>query len=1170
MDYLLGFLLGVTATVALFFLKRLLAGDDARPAASGAKGQSDAARTGQPTDAPASRALERRADTAPAIAPETPPPPAQSIRTELYAIASDLDDFFDQTAQPEDLMGHQVFLRGVDLLSGADLSSEDLLSYYRGDNHIIACLAMGALSRGEADSGFLEPILTDLNQVGYWVRHFALRALDRRISEPILARVLSSIDDSWGGRIPGQIFRNFLAKRCVEEPLPTFTELRPLLSEERLEFLEHFLDSLDGEKTSALAGEIKKWRESQADRGTLRSIGKLWEDAPDRDREVIVEFPGLLEAVEKVESSLFKEPRRSVLLVGETGTGKTTLLKLLGHRLIAKEWVVFEAGAKEVLAGQIYMGELEQRIKKLLDQLGGKKKVLWIVPAIHNLLWAGRHKYSPSGVLDILLPSIEKGEIVVAGEASPRTYEVLIQEVPQIRSAFDTCHVEPLGDDETVDLAREWLGRWSASMDVGDAGSSDAPGLGQLLREALQLARQYLGHLGAPGNLMTLLKLTLARLAKKSAGGEVHCTTDALLETLAQVTGLPGSILDERRRLDLSELRQFFDKRVLGQAEAIDCLVERVAMIKAGLTDPTRPQGVFLFAGPTGTGKTEIAKALSEFLFGSEDKIIRLDMSECTTEESLGRILGGGDETRSGRALVDKIRQQPFSVVLLDEFEKAASPVWDLFLQVFDNGRLTDKRGNTADFRHSIVIMTTNLGGNVARAGGIGFAGDGPVSTAQGVDRAVSEVFRQEFINRLDRIVAFRPLSRATMREILYKELDLVLHRRGLRNRSWAVEWEESAIEFLLDRGFDANLGARPLKRAIERYLLSPLAITIVNHQFPGGDQFLFVRSDGRRIVVEFVDPDAPDEEERDGENTADPEEEEERVGPSLRGIVLNASGTRSELQFLRQRYDEIRKRVDAESWKSRKRSLLAQLSSSSFWESPGRFSVLGEAEYMDRIEAGLDTAGSLIRRLSDISPGIGKKLSRDLMRRLAQQVYLLREACSGLEKGRPRDAFLLVRGSRDSGADPLLSDDFARRLGNMYQRWADKRRMRLQILREESGDANHPYSTLMAISGYAAFTILEAEEGLHVFEVPGEARQFQRCKARVQVIAQPDAPARSGADASLEQALSELENHPGERRAVVRNYREKPSPLVRDAVRQWKTGRLGRVLGGDFDLLVG
>lgn len=328
-------------------------------------------------------------------------------------------------------------------------------------------------------------------------------------------------------------------------------------------------------------------------------------------------------------------------------------------------------------------------------------------------------------------------------------------------------------------------------------------------------------------------------------------TVDDLLVTLSQLTGLPNSILDDRQGLDLAALRQRFSERVLGQPEAVDVLVDRVAMIKAGVTDPTRPLGVFLFAGPTGTGKTEIAKTLSEYLFGSAERMIRIDMSELTTAESLGRLLGDGDSQTV--SLVDSIRKQPFSVILLDEFEKSHPRVWDLFLQLFDDGRLTDRGGVTADFRHALIIMTSNIGAAIQSGSRAGFSDSGASSGNAPVLKAIEREFRKEFVNRIDRVVVFRPLTRETMRGILEREMESVFRRRGLRNRAWAVEWEEEAIDVLLADGFTTDLGARPLKRAVERKLLAPLAEKIVSRQTPAGDQSLFIRAVGGEVKIEFL-----------------------------------------------------------------------------------------------------------------------------------------------------------------------------------------------------------------------------------------------------------------------------------------------------------------------------
>ena len=285
-------------------------------------------------------------------------------------------------------------------------------------------------------------------------------------------------------------------------------------------------------------------------------------------------------------------------------------------------------------------------------------------------------------------------------------------------------------------------------------------------------------------------------------------------------------------------MRSYFSARVIGQDEAVDAIVDRIAMLKAGLNDPGKPIGVFLFAGPTGTGKTELAKTLAEFLFGSQDRMIRLDMSEFQTPESTAKILGSGDTANPTDSLITLVRKQPFSVVLLDEFEKAHANVWDLFLQVFDDGRLTDQLGQVADFRHCIIILTSNLGATGHRSSGLGFSPGADAYSADQVLRTVGQTFRPEFQNRLDKVIVFRPLSRELMRDILKKELSRVLDRRGFKDREWAVEWEASALEFLLEQGLlpgDGRAAAEARDRSVP-------------HRPAGGDDRRAALSRGRSV----------------------------------------------------------------------------------------------------------------------------------------------------------------------------------------------------------------------------------------------------------------------------------------------------------------------------------
>jgi ATP-dependent Clp protease ATP-binding subunit ClpC len=1121
-----------------------------------------------------------------------------------HALAEEIEEFFNRTTHPRELLPNETFLRGVELLRAGVYTTADLVAHAVNSPPALACMALEALARrapdssGEAESRLLETI----GACWHWPRFYALRALDAQGRGPVLARLLARLNATWRDYVPLSSLREFVARRLAAGERVAPGELvaeveRARLNAEQTEEVAQVLGDLSDTLPPELIEGFAEWREGAERAEFLKSFGRVWEadarGAAGGGAEVFL-TPTVEARIAEIEAALKEDPPRGVLLVGESGTGKTAVLRALAGRLREEGWVVFEAGAAEVMSGQQYIGMIEGRLRELVRRVADRR-VLWVAPNFHELLWAGRHTQNPTGVLDMILPEIESGQLRIVGETQPAPFEQLLRLRPKLRTAVQVCRLAPLAESETLELARRWAERHADTKSGDDRHTHggrderDGPPLvsEETLREAWQLARQYLGDKAAPGNLLLLLEATRRRLSAEGRAG-VAITLDDLLVTLSQVTGLPANILDERVGLDISELRAFFDRRVLGQPEAIECLVERVAMVKAGLTDPTRPQGVFLFVGPTGTGKTEIAKTLAEFLFGSPERMIRLDMSEFQTPDSLERLLGETSETGDSAALVNQIRKQPFSVVLLDEFEKAHPQVWDLFLQVFDDGRLTDRRGAAADFRHSVIIMTSNLGATLPHGASVGFALDERAQFAAGsVERAVARSFRREFLNRIDRVVVFRPLGRAVMRDLLRKELNDVLLRRGLRTRQWAVEWDEAAVEFLLEKGFTADLGARPLKRAVERYLLSPLALAIVNHQFPEGDQFLFVRPapDGRSLDVQFVDPDAPepaaaDDARAEKAEAEPPRAEDGRAELSLASIALDARGSGEELALLREKFEEMSALAESEEWRGRKDEALRRTESPDFWNSPARFSVLGLVEYMDRVEAGLDTAGSLLARLGRAAAREdgGHRTPRDLMARLAERLYLLDAALRGMEENEPRDAFLLVSSAHEAGDDRASAARFARRLAGMYRSWAEKRRMRFALLEERGGDggadarggdATGEYRALAAVSGYAAYSILKREAGLHLLESPHGDKSFSRARVLVRVVGQPEEPAGHGPDALLRQAERALaEDHSASPAPVVRRYREEPSPLVRYSARGWRTGRLDRVLAGDFDIM--
>jgi ATP-dependent Clp protease ATP-binding subunit ClpC len=628
----------------------------------------------------------------------------------------------------------------------------------------------------------------------------------------------------------------------------------------------------------------------------------------------------------------------------------------------------------------------------------------------------------------------------------------------------------------------------------------------------------------------------------------------ALFETIT-IESLPA-VLDTKAQLQLESVREFFAARVMGQSEAVEAMVERIAMLKAGLNDPNKPIGVFLFAGPTGTGKTELAKAASEFLFSSVDRMIRLDMSEFQTHESINKILSASAEADS---LINRVRKQPFSVLLLDEFEKSHPMIWDLFLQAFDEGRLTDAAGQLADLRHCLIILTSNLGATAHRSLGLGFAPRADAFSKDQVLRAIAQTYRPEFQNRLDKVIVFRPLTRDLMRDILKKELAALSHRRGLKDRTWAIEWESSALEFLLETGFSPEMGARPLKRAIDQFVVAPLAAIIVEKRFPEGDQFLFVRSDGESIQVEFVDPDA---------DTTAPSEAIAAAPAApiahsaLASAILAPQGTPDEFQMLQSEYEAMEQRLSSTEWTDLKDRLTGEMASSDFWSRPGRFATLARVALMDRVKSAAETADALRGRAARYSRS-PRRYSAELCGRLALQLHLIREGVRDALDDAPIELALTIDAVFDGSGDRQATLAWRNSLSAMYRAWAEKRRMHISDV-TDAEDSEDPDAPILIISGFGAYRVLAPEAGLHIFEPSEGATSRLAARVRIGVIPLGDLPgakARQAIFAAV--AAAERPN------TVVRRYREQP-PLVRHAAGQWRTGRLDLVLGGAFDLLSG
>lgn len=536
---------------------------------------------------------------------------------------------------------------------------------------------------------------------------------------------------------------------------------------------------------------------------------------------------------EEVLKRLFRElaDRRSVILIGAPGVGKTSLIHQAIHRVRKqnvpdelREFKFYESSCTNMMADTKYIGEWDTKVFGLVRALGDRS--ILVLSDMWNLIGAGSYEGSSRDMFDALQSQLQRGEVILIGEMTDQRFEACKYRSPTFAQAFTHIRIEE-PPEEAVKTVLHHKAKHLAQHYKLDYGPEP-------IERAYSVCRRLIPYEVFPGKGVRLLQKVFS---ETSTVEERHSVDPGMVwQIFARESGLPLFMLDLDMQMDIEEARSFMREHVVGQEEAIEKVVDTFALFKAQLNDPTKPLGTFFFVGPTGVGKTEMAKAMATYLFGSPDRLIRIDMSEFSSPHSVERLLGGGHRSNtldSHGVLLRKVREQPFSVVLLDEFEKSHALVHDLMLQLMSDGRLTDGAGETADFRNALVIMTSNVGSGRIQSSDIGFSGPASSTQLDGlksrIRREMETVFRPEFINRLDHIVVFSPLEKDTMMQIARREIQAISRLEGIRDLEPCLEVEDEVLELLVRRGFDPRFGARPLKRAVRELIVTPIARAMVS-----------------------------------------------------------------------------------------------------------------------------------------------------------------------------------------------------------------------------------------------------------------------------------------------------------------------------------------------------
>lgn len=542
--------------------------------------------------------------------------------------------------------------------------------------------------------------------------------------------------------------------------------------------------------------------------------------------------------IERVVQILSRRKKNNPILIGEPGVGKSAIVEGLALRItggesgVLKDKRIITLDIASMVAGTTYRGQFEERMKSVIQELQRHPEVILFIDEIHTIIGAGNAQGSLDAA-NILKPALARGEVQCIGATTTNEYRTSIEKDGALERRFQKVSVRQTTKEETLSILERLSEHYANYHNVQYPLES--------LRAMVELAERYITDRAFPDKAIDILDETGARAHTReqekddTTARPYTITPDDVASVVSMMSGVPVQRVQKAETEHLRTMDKSLRKRIIGQDEAVETIVRAIRRSRLGLRDPHRPIGTFFFLGSTGVGKTYLAQCLAEEMFGSRDAIIRFDMSEYMEKHTVSLLVGappGYVAYEDGGKLTEAVRRKPYSIVLFDEIEKAHPDIFNILLQVLDEGRLTDRQGRTVDFRNTIIILTSNVGTRQLKDFGAGIGFDAAEIDSKNANqtllKALQKTFPPEFVNRIDNVITFRPLSREALAQIVNIEVAILQER--MKQSGHQLVLAREAVEQLVERSYDPQNGARPIKRAIQTYLEDPLTDVLLAH----------------------------------------------------------------------------------------------------------------------------------------------------------------------------------------------------------------------------------------------------------------------------------------------------------------------------------------------------